>query len=80
MVNIIVTLGMDRDMTPYAQRASALITEEGGLTSSGAIIGLSLGLPTIVGANDCTKEIKTGDIITVDIPSGQVFKGSVENV
>ncbi len=78
--DIIVTLGMDRDMTPYAQRASALITEEGGLTSSGAIIGLSLGLPTIVGANDCTKEIKTGDIITVDIPSGQVFKGSVENV
>lgn len=78
--DIIVTIGMERDMTPYAGRASALVTEEGGLTSSGAIIGLSLGLPTIVGAIDATKEIKTGDIITVDVGTGQVFKGDVENV
>lgn len=78
--DIIVTIGMEKEMTSYAQKAKALITEEGGLTSSGAIIGLSLGLPTIVGAASATSEIKTGDIITVDIPTGQVFKGDVTNV
>lgn len=77
--DIIVTIGMERDMVSFAGRAGAIVTEEGGLTSSGAIIGLNLKVPTIVGVADATKNIKTGDIITVDIKTGEIFKGEIEH-
>ena len=64
-------------MVSFAERAGAIVTEEGGLTSSGAIIGLNLKVPTIVGVADATKNIKTGDIITVDIKTGEIFKGEI---
>ena len=66
-------------MVSFAGRAGAIVTEEGGLTSSGAIIGLNLKVPTIVGVADATKNIKTGDIITVDIKTGEIFKGEIEH-
>lgn len=78
--DIIVTLGVDRDMVRFIERASAVVAEEGGLTSSGAIIGLSLKKPTVVGAVGATTAVKTGDMITVDVKSGQIVKGNVRNV
>ncbi|MDO5716471.1 MAG: pyruvate kinase [Tissierellia bacterium] len=78
--DIIVTIGMHRDMVGFAERSGGIITEEGGLTSSGAIIGLNLKKPTIVGAADATKEIKSGDMITMDLKTGQVVKGVLENI
>ncbi len=73
--DIIITIGMHKDMVKFVERASAIVTEEGGLTSSGAIIGLTLKKPTIVGASNVTKLIKTGDIITLDLESGIISKG-----
>ncbi|MDY3947685.1 MAG: pyruvate kinase [Ezakiella sp.] len=78
--DIIVTYGLDREMVKFVERASGIITEEGGLTSSGAIIGLSLKLPTIVGASGAIDAIKSGEMITMDVETGQVFRGIVENV
>ena len=39
--SIIVTLGSDRDMVPSIEKCKGLITEEGGLTSHAAVVGLS---------------------------------------
>jgi pyruvate kinase len=73
--DIIVSKDTDRDMVSYMERASAIITEHGGLTSHAAIVGLNLHKPTIVGADDATLILKDGDIVTVDSTTGRVYKG-----
>ncbi len=47
--SVMVAIGTDRDMVPALEKCSALITEEGGLTSHAAVVGLNLGIPVIVG-------------------------------
>lgn len=73
--DIIVTIGTDRDMMPALEKASAIITVEGGLTSHAAVVGLSLEIPVIVGADDALEVIEEGQDITVDGAKGDIYKG-----
>lgn len=73
--DIIVSSATDKEMVNFIKRSSGLITIEGGLTSHGAIVGLNLYKPTIVGARDAFEILKNGDIITMDSSSGQIYKG-----
>lgn len=73
--DIIVTVGTDKEMVPFMDRASAIVTEQGGITSHAAIVGLHLGKPTIVGVEEATEKLKDGDIVTVDSNTGQIYKG-----
>ena len=72
---IIVTTGSDRDMMPAIEKCAGLITEEGGLTSHAAVVGLSLGIPVIVGVENATTVIQDGKDITMDAESGVIYKG-----
>ncbi|MDA7027201.1 pyruvate kinase [Bacillus sp. CLL-7-23] len=72
---VLVTKATDRDMIGALEKASALITEEGGLTSHAAVVGLSLGIPVIVGAEKATSVLTAGEDITVDSARGVVYKG-----
>lgn len=72
---IIVTRGTDREMMPAINRASGLVTEEGGLTSHAAVVGLSLGIPVIVGVQEATKAVKDGEDITIDGSKGDIYQG-----
>ncbi|WP_019415958.1 pyruvate kinase [Paenisporosarcina sp. TG20] len=72
---IIVTIGSDRDMMPAINKCAGLITEEGGLTSHAAVVGLSLGIPVIVGVKNATKKIGNGQDITMDAESGVIYQG-----
>ncbi|ANU11393.1 pyruvate kinase [Planococcus antarcticus DSM 14505] len=72
---IIVTIGTDRDMMPAINKCAGIITEEGGLTSHAAVVGLSLGIPVIVGVEEATSLIKTNYDITMDAESGIVYHG-----
>ncbi|AIE61006.1 pyruvate kinase [Bacillus methanolicus] len=73
--HILVTLGSDPEMIPAIEKCSALITEEGGLTSHGAVVGLNIGIPVIVGAENATKILKDGQEITVDAARGIIYNG-----
>ncbi len=73
--SIIVTIGSDRDMIPGIEKCKGLITEEGGLTSHAAVVGLSLGIPVIVGVDNATKLIKDGQELTIDAESGVIYHG-----
>ena len=68
--------------------AVAVLTERGGITSHAAVIGRGLGLPCVVGASSLRfnpkrglllagdgRELRAGDVITVDGTSGQVLIG-----
>ncbi|WP_432402199.1 pyruvate kinase [Wukongibacter sp. M2B1] len=73
--DVLVTVATDKDMIKYIEKASAVIVEEGGLSSHAAIVGLSLGKPVIVGAENCTKLLDNGQVVTVDAIRGLVYSG-----
>jgi pyruvate kinase len=62
-------------MMPAIEKCAALITEEGGLTSHAAVVGVTLGIPVIVGAEDATKVFTDGQRITVDAGRGVIYDG-----
>ncbi len=72
---ILVTRGTNRDYLPALEKAAAVVTEEGGLTSHGAIIALNLGKPAVVGAEKATGLIRPGELITVDPIRGLIYRG-----
>ena len=55
-----------------AQKASAFVTDEGGITCHAAIISREFGVPCIVGTICATKKIKDGDYIEVDAYKGEI--------
>lgn len=73
--DVIVTFSTDKDMIKYMEKASAIIVEEGGISSHAAIVGLSLGKPVIVGAKDAVKLLENGEVVTVDSIRGLVYSG-----
>lgn len=73
--NILVTNSTDRDMMPAIERAGGIITQEGGLTSHAAVVGLSLGIPVIVGVEEAFDKIKDGSDLTMDSTRGDIYDG-----
>ena len=59
-------------------RSSAIIVEEGGLTSHAFIVALNLGKEVVVGAEDCTRKIKDGELLTVNGKQGVVYRGEAK--
>ncbi|MEK3890414.1 pyruvate kinase [Bacillus sp. FSL K6-3431] len=72
---VMVAIGTDKDMVPALEQCSALITEEGGLTSHAAVVGINLGIPVIVGVEDALSLFKEGQEITVDAIRGVIYNG-----
>ncbi|GGG83553.1 pyruvate kinase [Staphylococcus pragensis] len=73
--SIIVTNSVDETLVPYVEQAVGLITEENGITSPSAIIGLEKGIPTVIGVENATKEFKNDILVTVDAAQGKIFEG-----
>jgi pyruvate kinase len=73
--SILVTIGTDSDMIDAFEKAGAVITEDGGLTSHAAIVGLNLNVPVIVGVARATELLKDGQIVTVDSERGHIYTG-----
>ena len=74
--DILVTSMTDSDMNQYIEKAGAIITEEGGMTSHAAIVGINLGKPVVMSAVDIMNKVTDGEIVTVDALSGVVYRGS----
>ncbi len=56
------------------KRASAIITDTGGLMSHAAVTSRELGVPCIVGTKYATTWLKDGDLVEVDTNQGVVRK------
>lgn len=72
---VLVTRMTSPDWVPLMRRASAVITDAGGMTSHAAIVSRELGIPCIVGARDATTQLTTGMQVTVDGVAGTVTEG-----
>ena len=72
---ILVLRSARADFVDYMKRASAIVSEEVGLTSESAIVAITLGIPTVVGAAHAVDTLENGEIVTVDASRGTIFRG-----
>jgi phosphoenolpyruvate synthase/pyruvate phosphate dikinase len=70
--DILVAKMTTPDMTVGLGKASAIVTDEGGITSHAAIVSREFGIPCIVGTHNATKVLKDGDFIRVDAEKGTI--------
>ncbi|MEG1620369.1 MAG: pyruvate kinase [Oscillospiraceae bacterium] len=70
--NILVIPKTSNNILPLLKKASGIITEEGGVNSHSAIVGMTLDIPVIVGAENATSILKTGSTVLLDAKKGIV--------
>ncbi len=76
--NVLVASATTNEMLPAIKRASALIVEEAGIGSHAAIVGMALEIPVIVAAENATKILKSGSVVTLDVSRGIVYFGVIK--
>ena len=74
--DILVIPQTDNSLLDIMKNAAGIITEQDGLNSHSAIVGLTLNKPVIVGAKNATKILKNGVVVHLDAAHGTV--GSVD--
>jgi len=78
--DIMVTDMTDPDWEPVMKKAAAIITNKGGRTCHAAIVARELGVPAIVGCENATAILKTGQRITASCAEGEagiIYEGVV---
>ncbi|WP_301859541.1 pyruvate kinase [uncultured Megasphaera sp.] len=73
---ILVVRSAQPEWVDYMKQSSAIVTEEAGLTSESAIIAITLGIPTVVGAAHAADTLENGEVVTVDASRGTIFRGA----
>jgi pyruvate,water dikinase len=62
------------DWEPVMKTAAAIVTNRGGRTCHAAIVSRELGIPAVVGTENATSVITTGEVVTVSCAEGDVGK------
>lgn len=73
--DILVISETSNDIMRLLRSASGIITEKEGRDSHAAVVGLSLDIPVIVGAENATGILKSGTTVTMDGEKGIVSAG-----
>lgn len=60
------------EFVPLMKKASAIVTNEGGIACHAAIVSREMGVPCIIGTKNATKTIKNGSKITLDLETGKI--------
>ena len=74
---VLVTDMTTPDFVPAMKKASAIVTNTGGMTSHAAIVSRELGIPCIVGTQRATDVLTEGLEVTVDGTHGIVYAGKL---
>ncbi|WP_419872129.1 pyruvate kinase [Candidatus Pristimantibacillus sp. PTI5] len=73
--SILVTVSTDKEYMPAFEKAGAVITEQGGITSHAAVVGLNLGIPVILGIANATELLQDGMEVTIYGETGVIYHG-----
>lgn len=76
--DILVIPKTSNAILPLMKKAAGIITEQDGLTSHAAVVGLALEIPVVVGAANATRILKSGVTVTLDAASGIICSGQVK--
>jgi rifampicin phosphotransferase len=69
---ILVCPGTDPSWTPLFLSAGGLVMEVGGMMTHGAVVAREYGIPAIVGVDQATTRLQTGQLIAIDGSSGKI--------
>ena len=78
--SVLVAPSTDKEYIPAIQKASALITEHGGITSHAAIIGLELGIPVVVGVENAVSLLRGYHDVSVYAELGVIYSGKLKQL
>lgn len=70
--DVLITTMTQPGHAALVQRCSAVVADEGGVSSHASVIAREFGKPCIVGAKMATRVFKTGDLVEVDAEKGVV--------
>lgn len=70
--DIVVSTMTNATFLPALMRASAMVTDEGGITCHAAIVAREFKKPCIIGTKTATQVLKDGDQVEVDADKGVV--------
>ena len=70
--NILLSYATSPDIMPAIKKASAIVTDLGGIICHAAIVSRELKIPCVVGTTNATQVLKDGDLIEVDATHGIV--------
>lgn len=73
--DILVAVSTDKEYMPAFEKAGAVITEQGGITSHAAVCGLNLGIPVILGVSGAADSLKDGMEVTIYAETGFIYSG-----
>jgi len=76
--DVLVTTMTNPDYVPFMRLSGAIVTDKGGVTCHAAIVSRELGIPCIVGTENATQVMTTGQKYTVDARSGVVYEGVMD--
>ncbi|RXZ84908.1 pyruvate kinase [Paenibacillaceae bacterium] len=75
---ILVTTATDKDYMPAIEKAAAVITTQGGITSHTAVVGLHLGIPVVLGVDNALELLQDGMEVTVYGEMGVIYSGQAK--
>ncbi len=78
---VLVTDMTDPDWEPIMKIAGAIVTNRGGRTCHAAIISRELGIPCVIGTENGTEAIKSGQDVTVSCAEGEtgnIYEGLLD--
>lgn len=70
--DVLVSIATTPDLVPAIKKASAIVTDVGGITCHAAIISRELGIPCVVGTRIATKVVKDGTVLDVNATHGKI--------
>ena len=70
--DILIANATNPDIVPAMKKASAIVTNSGGITCHAAIVSRELGKPAVIGTKIATEVIKDNDLVEVDADKGIV--------
>lgn len=69
---ILVAERTDPGWTPLFALIKGVVIEKGSMLSHSAVIAREMGIPAVLGINQITKALKTGDVIRLDGTNGNI--------
>jgi phosphohistidine swiveling domain-containing protein len=72
--DVLVTTMTQPNILMLMERASAVLTDEGGITSHAAVLCRELRIPCVIGLHTATTTLRDGDQVSVDATLGLVTK------
>jgi len=72
--DILVVRITDPTMVSMMVKASAIVTDIGGITSHPAILSREMGIPCVVNTGQATKLVKDGMSVLVDGTKGEIYE------